>query len=59
MFDPNVMFELPKTKQIGGLANLMQGMDKRHDGYPWCEIKIINIKNGDGLTFTSSPCISH
>jgi len=41
------------------MASLMQGMDKRHDNHPWCKLKIINIKNGDGLPFKHSLCVGH
>jgi hypothetical protein len=33
-FDGDVMFKLPPKKHYGGLASLMQGMDKKHGIHP-------------------------
>ncbi len=32
---------------------------KRHDNHPWHELKIINIKDGDGSAFKHSLCVGH
>ena len=58
-FDGDILFELPPPINCGGLAGLMQGMDKKHDGHPWCKTKTTNIKNDLHLTFRRSVCVGH
>lgn len=53
------MFELPPLKSFCALVGLIQGMDKKHDGPPWCRTKNTNIKNNDGLKFKHSSCVGH
>ena len=58
-FGGDILFELPPPISCGGLAGLMQGMNKRHDGHPWCKTKTTNIKNDVHLTFRRSVCVGH
>lgn len=58
-FDGNIVFELPPPGRVGGISSLMEGMDKKHDGHPWCRTKTSNIHNHDNLIFRRTVCNGH
>lgn len=56
-FDGNILFELPPLSI--NFTMIMQGMDRKHNGRPWCVMKISNIKNDYALTFTQATYAGH
>ena len=58
----DIMFELPPislTTSISPIGQLMDGMDKKNDGYMWCKTMTTNIKNDSNMTFWRYVCVGH
>lgn len=59
-YDGNIIFELPpRSLSTSSRARNLEGMDKRHDGHPWCKVLTTNIHNTDDLKFRKSLCAGH
>jgi hypothetical protein len=39
-----ILFELPQAIVATTMVEQIQGMDNKHDGHPWCVVKITHIK---------------
>ena len=56
-YDGNVVFEFPPAISVpGDVASQMEGMERKHDGHPWCKIFTTNIKNDVDLVLRKSLC---
>jgi hypothetical protein len=43
-FNGVILFELPQAIVATTMVEQIQGMDNKHDGHPWCVVKITHIK---------------
>ena len=60
-YNGDIVFELPPLPNVkGGGAAMLEGMDKRRDGYAWTETATTNIIDPDGqLSFRYMKCLGH